>query len=261
MLRVCSWRLWLVILLGIIFLYWIVWGQSKGRTKLSSPVVALPPNISLPEHPTPTIASPRPTSNLVPDEAEVVYIAPTPATLNVSRDEEPEGAQLPPVPCMVQATVDVTPILPNFPQGNHLPPPRAHPSGFISKGQRLACEAIEQIYGVPFEWNVRPNFLKNPETGRNLELDCYNAQLQIGLEYSGKQHYIYPNIFHKSYNEFIEQIRRDQYKVTVCDNAGIYLITVPYNVPYNHIADYVRYYTPEAVAARQPAPIAQQLVV
>ena len=103
---------------------------------------------------------------------------------------------------------------------------------------------------MPFQWNIRPDFLKNPESGRNLELDCYHPELKIALEYSGKQHYVFPNVFHKTYNEFIEQIRRDQYKVTCCDNAGIYLITVPYNVPYNQIADYIRYYTPEAVAAR-----------
>lgn len=253
MLWLCSWRLWLVILLGIIFFYWLVWGQSKVRSKSNPP--NLSQNTSLSERPNSSIVSPSPTSNSVKNEAEVVYIAPTPVS------EEPDaaepGARPPQAPCMVQTppAVNVTPILPN------LAPPRVQPSGFISKGQRLACAALEQIYGVTFDWNIRPDFLKNPETGRNLELDCYNAQLKIGLEYSGKQHYVYPNIFHKSYNEFIEQIRRDQYKVSVCDNAGIYLITVPYNVPYEQIADYVRYYTPEAVAARQPTPIVQQVVV
>jgi hypothetical protein len=32
---------------------------------------------------------------------------------------------------------------------------------------------------------VRPDFLKNPATGRNLEIDCFNNQLKIGLEYQG----------------------------------------------------------------------------
>ena len=116
----------------------------------------------------------------------------------------------------------------------------------LSKGEMLCKKAIEDIYGVPF-YCVRPDFLKNPETGRNLELDLYNDQLKIALEYSGFQHFVYPNRFHKTKEEFLNQVRRDQFKVDMCDKNGVYLITVPYNVPneYTAIRKYIEYYLPE----------------
>ena len=89
--------------------------------------------------------------------------------------------------------------------------------------------------------------MKNPETGRNLEIDLYNDSLKIGVERNGEQHYVFPNTFHRTYEEFLNQIRRDQYKLDACDAHGIYLITVPYNIPndYETIKKYIEYYLPE----------------
>jgi hypothetical protein len=47
---------------------------------------------------------------------------------------------------------------------------------------RRILESIYHPYTFP---SVRPDFLKNPATGRNLEIDCFNNQLKIGLEYQG----------------------------------------------------------------------------
>lgn len=116
----------------------------------------------------------------------------------------------------------------------------------ISKGETLSKQAIEDIFKVPF-YCVRPDFLKNPETGRNLELDLYNDDLKIAVEYSGKQHFVFPNTFHKTKEEFLNQVRRDQFKVEMCDKNGVYLITVPYNVglEYEKIKAYIEHYLPE----------------
>jgi hypothetical protein len=121
-----------------------------------------------------------------------------------------------------------------------------HKSGKISKGEALCKKIIEEIYGVPF-YCVRPNFLKNPETGRNLELDMYNDHLKIGIEYNSDQHYVFPNSFHKTHEEFINQVRRDQFKLDTCDKNGIYLITVPHNIPvkYDSIKEYIVKHLPE----------------
>ena len=119
-----------------------------------------------------------------------------------------------------------------------------------SKGEQICCEVLEKIYGVPF--NSRwPAWLKNPETGANLEIDCYNDDLHLGAEYNGEQHYIYPNHFHRTKDEFIGQVRRDQYKLETCDRNGVYLITVPYNVSHNKIEEYIRYHLPESVNQRE----------
>jgi hypothetical protein len=121
---------------------------------------------------------------------------------------------------------------------------------FRSRGEELCCQIMEKIYGVPFS-NMRLSCLRNPESGCNLEIDCYNETLKIGVEYNGEQHYIYPNKFHRTREEFISQVRRDQYKVETCDREGIYLITVPYNVELNKIEEYIRFHLPDAVTARE----------
>lgn len=108
----------------------------------------------------------------------------------------------------------------------------------VSKGEEICRNVIEEIYQKKFPC-VRPNFLKNPETKRNLELDCYNEELKLAVEYNGIQHYKWPNFTGQSKEEFINQIRRDKFKVETCDENGIYLITVPYTVPHDKIRDYI----------------------
>lgn len=78
--------------------------------------------------------------------------------------------------------------------------------------------------------SCRPDFLVNPETGRCLELDCYNKTLGIACEYNGIQHYEYPNIYHTDVQQFKDQMRRDKFKEGVCKKNGILLIVVPYTV-------------------------------
>lgn len=110
-----------------------------------------------------------------------------------------------------------------------------------SKGERICRATLENIYGVPFP-NIRPDFLINPETGARLELDCYNKDLGIAVEYNGEQHYKFPNRFSKTKKDFINQVRRDMLKAELCDRNKIYLITVPYNVPHDMIPGYIVYF-------------------
>lgn len=132
-------------------------------------------------------------------------------------------------------------IKPEFTEQEHINSLGGHKhytGGKTSKGELICKEVIEEIFSKPFN-TVRPDFLKNPETKRNLEIDCYNDECKIGIEYSGIQHYVYPNGFHRTKEEFINQIRRDKYKVEQCDKNGVYLITVPYTVPHNKIKEYI----------------------
>lgn len=120
---------------------------------------------------------------------------------------------------------------------------------FLSRGEKLCCSVMEKIYGVPFI-SVRPNWLRNPETGENLELDCYNQELQLAVEYNGEQHYNWPNFTNQSYEAFINQVRRDTFKMETCDRNGVYLITVPYKVKYDDIPSYIMSYLPETIQKR-----------
>ena len=89
------------------------------------------------------------------------------------------------------------------------------------------CRAIlEKIYNCDFP-TVRPSWLKNPATKRNLEIDCYNHDLRIGLEYSPDSSHTTVGSFHKTKESLIYQIRKDQWKANQCKKLGITLITVP----------------------------------
>ena len=109
------------------------------------------------------------------------------------------------------------------------------------KRQEACCRAIEEIFGQPFRRDVRDlPWLLNPETGAYLELDCYNENLGLAVEHNGEQHYKFPNYFNKSKEEWLEMVRRDQLKPELCDNNGVYLITIPYTVPFTQIKSEIR---------------------
>ena len=119
-----------------------------------------------------------------------------------------------------------------------------------SKMEQKCKDILEKIYNKPF-YTIRPDFLKNPETKRNLEIDLYNDELRIGCEAQGIQHYQWPNHTSQTHEQFLNQVRRDQFKVDMCDLHGIYLITVPHHVPDNELENYITYYLPENVRKRQ----------
>lgn len=58
------------------------------------------------------------------------------------------------------------------------------PLGGKWKMERICKITLEILTGYRFE-SVRPDWLRNPLTGRNLELDCYNDTLKLALEYNG----------------------------------------------------------------------------
>lgn len=97
-----------------------------------------------------------------------------------------------------------------------------------NKGEDIVAEVLEKILQSKIKRNIRPDFLKNPESNSNLELDCYNEEYAIAVEYNGIQHYKFPSVFHKTEQEFLNQVYRDRLKVKLCDEAGVYLISVPY---------------------------------
>ena len=101
--------------------------------------------------------------------------------------------------------------------------------GSDSKGEVECRQILEKIFNRPFS-KIRPSFLKNPFTGRNLEIDCYNEELKLGLEFQGRQHYYYTPHFHRTENDFVKQVQRDQMKREMCRKNGVTLIEVPFNV-------------------------------
>jgi len=118
---------------------------------------------------------------------------------------------------------------------------KSNSSTDASIGEQLCRKSLERIYKKPFK-KCTPEFLRNPETNRPLELDGYNEELRIAFEYNGIQHYKWPNFTKNTVQDFIQQVRRDRYKTEMCDKNGVYLIIIPYKVPHHLIDKYIHFY-------------------
>lgn len=99
-----------------------------------------------------------------------------------------------------------------------------------SKGEQECKQILQKIFKKKFV-RIRPSWLKNPETGYPLELDLYNEELNIALEYNGIQHYKWPNFTGQSEEEHLAQKRRDKFKKQKCKEFGIKLIIIKYHTP------------------------------
>jgi|SRR5690606_4226535 len=112
-----------------------------------------------------------------------------------------------------------------------------------SAGERECRKVLEKLFNKPFTCQ-RPSFLQNDVTStsdkkNNLELDCYNEELALAVEYNGKQHYDYVPFFHKTRDAFYNQKYRDEIKRRLCKENNVTLIEVPYSVQLNDIEDYL----------------------
>jgi len=110
----------------------------------------------------------------------------------------------------------------------------------IGRGELICRKALEDIFQVPFP-TVRPDWLRSPLTHKNLEIDCFGMTREgpVAVEYSGRQHYEFPNAFHKTQEEFLAQVRRDVYKKKVTQEYDIPFLVVPWNVPYEEIGIFI----------------------
>jgi hypothetical protein len=115
--------------------------------------------------------------------------------------------------------------------------PRRRPK--ISKGEDECKKFAEFFFKKPFI-KIRPHFLKNPITGAQLELDLYNEELKLAIEYNGSQHYIYNEMMHQgSRDKFQNQQYRDYLKKTMCAENDIDLIIVPFTIRQQDISRFL----------------------
>jgi hypothetical protein len=107
------------------------------------------------------------------------------------------------------------------------------------KTESYCREILEELFNANFP-TKRPNWLINPNTGRRLELDCYNEKLKLALEYNGEQHYNFPNRYNQAdLDAFIDGVGRDFDKRSICKDNGVYLIIVPYHIRKPAIKRYI----------------------
>jgi very-short-patch-repair endonuclease len=74
-----------------------------------------------------------------------------------------------------------------------------------------------------FLYNVRPDWLRNPKTGKRLELDLYCPERSFAIEIDGVQHGRYIKGMQRDFRAFTDQQARDMHKLEVCNARGITL--------------------------------------
>lgn len=98
--------------------------------------------------------------------------------------------------------------------------------------------ALELLTCKPFV-KIRPPWLRNPLTGRNLEIDAWCEELKLACEFQGYQHTVFPNRFHKTFDQFLAQQQRDKFKAQTLASLGIRLLEVPHTVCVEEIPSFL----------------------
>lgn len=89
------------------------------------------------------------------------------------------------------------------------------------KTEHKCKELLEQKLGIKL--NKTRFFIED----KRYKLDGYNEEHKIAFEYHGYQHYIYPNHFHKTKEQFKKAQQRDLDKIQYAKDKGIRLIIIP----------------------------------
>ena len=90
------------------------------------------------------------------------------------------------------------------------------------KTERLCKKLLEQKLKIIF---TKTTFFI---ATKRYQWDGYNEEYKIAFEYHGYQHYTFPNMFHKTKQDFIAQQNRDKEKEQYCIDNNINLIVIPH---------------------------------
>lgn len=115
----------------------------------------------------------------------------------------------------------------------------------LNKHEEECRRIFEDIYKTKFP-SVRPKWLKNPVTNKNLEIDGFcesfvtHKGIGLGFEYDGAQHSKYNPHFHNNNpDEFVYQVKKDDWKNMKCKELGIVLIRIPHFVAFHDLRRYI----------------------
>ena len=111
------------------------------------------------------------------------------------------------------------------------------PHCHIFMGELIAKCALEHLLEKPFI-KVRPQWLKL-DNNACLEIDAYNLEENLGMEYHGIQHYKFIRYFHKTQENFIKRLGYDKLKIELCISNNTKLIIVPYSVNHENICEFI----------------------
>lgn len=126
----------------------------------------------------------------------------------------------------------------------------AYSGGHRSKSEAAIIAALEHITRIPFP-QAKPTWLR--ECGKQLELDGYNSDAKIALEFSGPLHTKWhPGV--ETREKFLQRVGRDAYKKALCKQMGVSLIVVDASLPRDKVYDYLRSRLSDHDETKYPVP-------
>jgi len=108
----------------------------------------------------------------------------------------------------------------------------------ISSGQKELAKLIRKALGIrrvilegTWKWLVS-------DTGHNMYVDIVVPSRKLCVEYQGQQHYFFPNRFHKTYEDFMAQRKRDDIKRNLLKKHGFLYLSWKYSekLSLSHVA-------------------------
>jgi hypothetical protein len=87
----------------------------------------------------------------------------------------------------------------------------------VSRGQAALTKIVRQL--IP-----KAEIINEYQVGEKLRLDIYLPQYKLGIEYHGRQHFFYSNLFFKDRQDFLDAQKRDERKIELCKEQGIALV-------------------------------------
>lgn len=105
-----------------------------------------------------------------------------------------------------------------------------------SRSEAEVVRYLEEITGEKFP-TAYPKWLI--WRGSNLELDGYNQDLGVALEFSGPLHTKwYPQM--ESYADYFDRVTKDIVKKRLCKRHNVHLMVIDASLPARHWRDYVK---------------------
>jgi hypothetical protein len=106
---------------------------------------------------------------------------------------------------------------------------------------------MENLYGVSFPKVKDIDWLKNPATNQNLELDGYSKDINVAFEYQGEYHYL-ANVDlippkkksrEKKLTSILKIKKIDRLKRLLCKKNGVNLLVIPHWIPDKDLGNYI----------------------
>lgn len=108
----------------------------------------------------------------------------------------------------------------------------------IYKNENTCKLIFEHLFQCSFN-KCRPDWLRNPNTNRCLELDGFNEKLKLAFEYDGEFHYKKNKSTSYTSKKVLNQQERDKIKDNLCYKNNITLIRIPYTIKKENYQNYI----------------------